>query len=477
MKDIKKVVHYSALAIVLLGLSGCSVTTQKLSLDEVNETSKQDLIRLKQTPFVIDKPISLDEAINRALKHNKEYKLKAMEGVLEGKQLDIAQFGMWPALNAQGALSHRSNVLGSSSKSISTGLESLEASTSTDDTLRTGEVKFSWNALDFGLSYVRAKQQSDKYLIAQERIRKVSHQIHQEVRESYWKAVSAQNLLDQINPVISEVRQSITESEQLEASKMGNIMESLTYRRELLDVLLSLQALKKDLMSAKPRLASLMGVAPGTKFELSGVIDEGGIQKIDMDMETMESIAFSHRPELMESRYQQRISLQEAKAAMLSLLPGISFDTGVNYTSNSYTTNNSWYDYGVRVNMNLFKVFMAGDLMERAKIGEEIAQEQRMAVSMAVLTQVHLADIRYKEALDGWRSADQYYAVTETISNITEKGNLNRITTKQQVAREKLAKLIANVKRDMAFAELQNSYGNLYVSLGMDGNETSKEKE
>jgi outer membrane protein TolC len=480
MRNFHKAIQLSAVAITILGLTGCSVTTQKFTTDDIKTSSINDLAQLKKGPSAIEKPLSLNEAIERAIKNNRDYRLKAIESTYESKQLDIAQFGMWPALNAQGALSSRNNVLASSSKSISTGLQSLEESTSTDDTLRTGEVKFSWNALDFGLSYVRAKQQSDKFLIAQERMRKVSHQIQQEVREAYWKAVSAQNLIAQINPVIAEVRQSILESEQLESSKMGNMMESLTYRRELLDVLLSLQALKKDLLTAKPKLASLMGLTPGTAFELSDVIDDKNIEKIDLDIETMESLAFNNRPELMETRYQKRISLQETKAAMLSLLPGISFETGVNYTSNSYTTNNSWFDYGVRINMNLFKVFMAGNLIDRAKIGQELAEEQRLAVSMAVLTQVHLANLRYKEALESWYSADKYYSVTQKISDITEKGNLNRMTTKQQVAREKLSKLIANVKRDMAFAELQNSYGNLNVSMGTDNNNAllsaSKEK-
>ena len=50
------------------------------------------------------------------------------------------------------------------------------------------------------------------------------------------------------------------------------------------------------------------------------------------------------------------------------------------------------------------------------------------------------------------------------------------IGSKQQVAREKLSKLIANVKRDMAFAELQNSYGNLYFTMGLPYKSLEMEK-
>lgn len=471
-----KFLGISLAAAAVIGMSGCSVATQKLTQQEVNESLKKDLQELKVIQQPVLAPISLDEAIERATKYNRDHKLKTLEAQFEQQQLAVAQHGMWPSLNAQGGLTNRSNVLGSKSMDITTNTQNLNYSTSTDDTLRTAEARVSWNALDFGLSYVRAKQQADKYLIAQERERKVAYQIEQDVREAYWKAVSAQNLLAQIDPVIADVRKSVNESKQLEEAQLGNMMDSLSNRREMLDILVSLQNLKKELTSAKPRLAVLMGLTPNAKFELSDKIDESAIKNINLNIEKMEEMAFSNRPELMESRYQHRISLQETKAVMLSMLPGVSFDAGASYTSNSYTYNNSWFDYGVRINMNLFKVFQYGDLDKRAEMGINVAQEQHMALGMAVLTQVHLATIRYQESADGWDSANQYYNVTSTISDITEKANANMIESKQKVAREKLAKLIANVKRDMAFAELQNSYGNLYFTMGIPHNSVEMEK-
>lgn len=476
MVKINKFIGLSFAATAVIVMSGCSVSTQKLTKEEINNSLKKDLDELKVVQQPILAPVSLDEAIERATKYNRDHQLKILEAQFEQRQLAVAQHGMWPALNAQGGLTNRSNVLASKSKDITTDTQNLNYSTSTDDTLRTAEARFSWNALDFGLSYVRAKQQADKYLIAQERERKVAYQIEQDVREAYWKAVSAQNLLAQIDPVITEVNKSIIESKKLEEAQLGNMMDSLSYRREMLDILVSLQNLKKELTTAKPRLAVLMGLTPSAKFELSDKIDENSIQNININLEKMEEAAFANRPELMESRYQYRISLEETKAAMLSVLPGISFDAGASYTSNSYAYNNTWFDYGARINLNLFKAFMYGDLDDRAEMGKKVAKEQHMAVSMAILTQVHLAAIRYQESLEGWDSANQYYTVTRKISDITEKANANMIGSKQQVAREKLSRLIANVKRDMAFAEIQNSYGNLYFTMGLPYKSTEMEQ-
>lgn len=62
----------------------------------------------------------------------------------------------------------RSNVSASSSRSIQSGQESLEPSTSQDRNRRCADLTMVWNVLDFGVSYVTAKQQSDQRWIAED---------------------------------------------------------------------------------------------------------------------------------------------------------------------------------------------------------------------------------------------------------------------------------------------------------------------
>ena len=47
----------------------------------------------------------------------------------------------------------------------------------------------SWNLLDFGVSYYRARQQADQVLIAEERKRKVVQNILADTRNAYWRAL------------------------------------------------------------------------------------------------------------------------------------------------------------------------------------------------------------------------------------------------------------------------------------------------
>ncbi|MGH9895393.1 MAG: TolC family protein, partial [bacterium] len=80
----------------------------------------------------------------------------------------------------------RDKFSGASSRSLITGRQSLESSTSSDRDVGEVELGLVWNVLDFGVSYYRAKQAADRVLIAEEQKRKAVNRIAQEVRTAYW---------------------------------------------------------------------------------------------------------------------------------------------------------------------------------------------------------------------------------------------------------------------------------------------------
>ena len=67
---------------------------------------------------------------------------------------------------------------------------SVFSDVSQDKTLRSGDLALSWNILDFGLSYVRARQAADQVLIAREIQRRTTHGLLEDVRSEFWRAAS-----------------------------------------------------------------------------------------------------------------------------------------------------------------------------------------------------------------------------------------------------------------------------------------------
>ena len=174
----------AALACVM-ALAGCGITPEPLTEDETEGRIDTDLSTMFSNQEKIEKPITLHMAMARALSYNLDNRLKVMEEALANKQLDVAKWDMLPDLIVSAGVTDRTNTDASSSRSVETQTESLETSTSVEKTIRTAELKFSWNILDFGVSYYAAKQNADRVLVALERRRKVVHNIIQDVRDTY----------------------------------------------------------------------------------------------------------------------------------------------------------------------------------------------------------------------------------------------------------------------------------------------------
>jgi outer membrane protein TolC len=145
--------------------SGCAIAPNPLTEAEIELKAQDSLDRVAAEQEPVRGPIDLYEAMARALKYNLDHRVEAMEAALRIKELDLSQFNMLPNVVASSGYAARDNYNAATSINVLTGAESLAMSTSQEKQIVTADVTFSWNVLDFGLSYVRARQAADKYLI------------------------------------------------------------------------------------------------------------------------------------------------------------------------------------------------------------------------------------------------------------------------------------------------------------------------
>lgn len=455
-------------------LSGCAIKPVVLSTETLRETIRSDVERLSQQRDQITAPISLDEAIARSVRNNRDRKLKVLETALTRQQIDLARHDLLPSLTTSAGYSGRNNYAATASVRFADGVpEPLPAdpaySVSQDKQRTTYDVGFTWNVLDFGLSYVRANQQADRFLIGKERERKVVHNITQEVRGAYWRAVSAERLLRKIGPLIDRAELALKDSRNVEAQQLRPPLEALQYQRELLEILRSLQSLRQDLMNARTELAALMGMRPGTEFELADVMKPAfTVPNVEVALTKMEEIALEQRPELLEAHYQQRISAADTRTALLRLLPSLNLTAGASYDSSDYLLNQNWVSAGAQVSWNLMNVFRLGAEQAAAETRGAWLEEQRLASSMAVLTQVHIARIRFDQSRKSFELAGLYNDVAMRIQDQTRNGAQMQRIAELALIRESLNALLAELRRDVAYADMQNSFGRMFMSMGLD---------
>ena len=411
--------------------------------------------------------LSFEDAMKRTLEYNLEHRLKLMEEALALGQLDVARFDMLPRLVVSAGYFQRSNELVTDSIDVGTRNVVLGNTTSQEKTHRTADLALTWNALDFGVSYFQAKQQADRSLIMVERKRKTVQTLNQQLRNTYWLAVGAQALEGRVEPLLREVNKALQDAEAVEREKLRPPLETLNYRKSMLDIVRQLEAMRDELSQAKPKLAALMNLKPGSKFNVA-VPKDLKVPGLPMKLEEMEEAALRDRPELREADLQDRISVAETKKAMARMLPGVEVFAGPHYDSNRYLHNNHWNDVGMRVNWNLFNIFTGPKQREIAEMQVDINRMQRMAMTMAVLTQVHVAWQDYNGRLRQYELAQQMFDIDQKIYEHTRVGAQNDAQSRLNEIRSNVSALMAEYRKYQNFAALQSTYGQLIATVGQD---------
>ena len=464
------------MSLVLL-VGACSKAPEPLIKEQVQLSSQEDYEYLKETSKAAPLEIDLYQAIAIAIKNNRDLRLNLMDSALSQGQMDVVKFDMLPKLSVNAGYKVLEKHPASTSVSMVTenGVENSAAnaiadspsySVSQETPSGTTDIGFTWNALDFGLSYVRAGQQADKYLISKELERKAIHNLTKEVIYAYWKTLSADELLAQINPLMDRVNKALDDYEYIEELLISSPMDALLYQKELLDVAQILNTQRRALMDSRAQLANLLGLMPDQEFVL--VNTDNPLSELDMSLQEQEEAALFSRPELLEIRYQEKVTAAEARASMLSLFPSLTFNATWTYDSNKYLLNKDNTEYGALFGVNLLNVFQAGNINDVNKINEQIVEEQRLALSMAVLSQVHIANINYAQSLREYSNAKHYLNVAQRINElITNAQKISRFG-ELEVIREEASLLVAKLRNDIAYAELQYSLGTLYSSVGMN---------
>lgn len=456
--------------LAFLAVAGCAAVPEPLTADEIRSRIEGDRAALLKGQEPVAKPITLSEAIARAVKHNLDHKIKVMESALAQGELDFARWELLPRVVADAGYTTRSNEAGSSSKSLINGKQSLESSTSSDKAYPTADLTVTWNVLDFGVSWLRGKQLADRKLIAEERRRKVVHNIVQDVRTAYWKVVSAQRLLPKVEALEVEARAAIEASKTAESRRLRAANEALDYQMGLLETVREIGALKRDLVLAKAELASLMNLAPGTPFQVAAPdtsvfaipeLPAGGI-------DGLQEAALRNRPELREEDYNERISVLETRKAILRMLPGIELNTDIEYSGNSFLYNQHWVEGGVKLTWNLMNLLSGFENMSLNEAKEELVRQRRIALSMAAMTQVSVAMLRYNQAREDFKLAYEMAEVAGRLKGQADSARQVRAESALESIRRASKAIFVELQRDSSYSELQNAAGRIQVSVGAD---------
>ena len=451
-------------------MAGCaSIEPQPLRAPEIKAQALADRSAAQRDVEPIKGPVSLEEAIARGLKYNLDRRARMMEEAIAFNQLEVGRYDMLPKLAASAGYHSSDQYATRRATDAVTGEPSLaNPFISSEKNHATGDLGLTWNLLDFGLSYLGAKQNADRAMIAVERRRKAMHTLIQDVRTAFWRTASAQKLRDDVRQGITVAEDALNDARKAEEERIRSPLDALRYQRQVLESLRLLETIDQELSTARVELASLINAPLALGLEVIEPGETLSRRMLDLPVEAMEELAIARNADLREQFYNTRVAAEETRKVMLRLFPNLNLNFNVKYDSDKYLVHNSWNEAGALLSFSLVNLLSAPAQFRLADAGVALADQRRMATQMAILAQVHIARLQYGNALQQYQRADAIWAVDERINRHVANREQAQTQSKLEKVANNTASILSLLRRYQSLAQAHAAASKLQATLGME---------
>ncbi len=462
-------VHKIFLLMLLIIVPACSMSVPPLSESQRMERVKLTLENIFPERTLVDKEMSLEEAMARALKYNIDVRIRLQEDRLANTQYALSQIDLLPSLNAEVGVSKRNSSKGAKSEEIGTGIQNLNFSRSSEDRTVTARLSTTYGILEYGLNFVRAKQNANRIQISREKRRAIIHDIMSEVRVAFMRAAIAEHVEKDIMLVKNEAEKALERARIIHEKNISIPIKNLTYQRNLIQTIKELNSLQAGLESSKVELAALLNVRFGDNFRLkSPDVDVKDLPLIKPSLDQLEIYALVNRPELAEEDYNYNIESLERKKHLLSLIPFPTHSLSLDYDHNKFLLNSSWISIGGQLSYNLLQPLLWSKQNKENEERLELIKSRRDALTLVVLAQVNIAYLQHLSAIQTFRDSAKLAELEKAISNLVESAVLTKTDNEQELVFSHARSLLARVQRNIDYIELNNSLAQIITSIGFD---------
>ncbi len=371
-------------------MTGCFIA----GVDPLGErlTAAQDEIMDQAEREDLPADLTLSAAVEYALRNNLSLRAAELEHAIEQEVRTSAILKMLPSLQANIGVTERNRLSASSSMGLTTGEESLRPSYSSEKLSRPSDITMVWSIMDFGLSAIRARQSEERIRIAEENLRRLRQQIVMETTIAYHRLRAADSILREYATLEKEIEDQLAYYQEQVADRSLSENEQARRTMPLLVGLKTLNDLVWERQSASANLAKAIGAAQLQEISLAAAEDSWDTPNpADLDVEDLYELALNSRPEMYRADSETRMSLLEAKAALLQIAPNVSLTASAHHDPNRFLVYNNWLEAGVRATWDLLRLPARIKDAKTAGQRAELTSLRRTIAAASILIQVNLA--------------------------------------------------------------------------------------
>lgn len=459
-------------AIFSFGLVGCFATPKHLQIDQQLQILSEDRIKAQKNVEPVGSLLTFNEAVARGLKYNLDHRAKMLEQAIALGAYDLSKFDMLPKILSTAGYNYRNNFFITDARGAYSGNPSLNEPfvSSAKESSQYG-LALNWNILDFGVSYFTARQNADRILVASERRRRTMHVLVQDIQSAYLRAAAAQKLKSNIEATIKDATEALESSRAGEVRGLKSPLDALRYQKTLLDNIKILSLIDQDLSTARVELNQLINLPAKSDFKLE---DPESLpvphSYTNAQVEDFELRAMVANADLKESIYNARIAVEETRKSLLRLFPGLTFNTGMQRSTNSYYINKDWVESSANISFNFLNLLSAPTAIKNADQNKELAAQKRMMMQMAILSQVHLSKIQLGNTNALYQQSSQIDTVDKRIAEITTQKYQQGKASKAEKVSADSSYIISKLRKFQALSQLFAASGKMQATTGLEPN-------
>jgi multidrug efflux system outer membrane protein len=466
----------------LIFLVGCYPTRESLEWDRA-EQGPEDLVWLEACPPDLSHPLTLDEMIDLALVKNLELFVQAQKIAIQEDQAERVRWQLLPDMDFNYLDSRRSQNTASFSRFLNPllniGPPIYQIGAPQHHT--SWNIGLAWNALDFGITYFRARQQENKATQEEFEYNRVRNSLVLRIVSAYWRAVFAKLAIQRMNELLPDMldqteklnRELVDKAYLSKAQGLAKLV--YFYQREIQvrgyndrnDSSDPTQGYEKEFESNLLDLATLMQLPPGVDFDIALPEGDLGLDAHLPDLGSLFDLALQYRPELYQKDLDILISKDDVTIAMIQQFPAFRAFNINNFDSNPFLLHHHWYDAGFSVAWNLldFPSNMMGHVVATDSV--LVAYKSRLQISQGVLSQVALARIQFMQNKEQFEIALKVYNASRAVAELAELESRAGKKSKLEALQSKIDTALALNNVQKIYAELQSNLEQINNSIGL----------
>lgn len=406
--------------------------------------------------------LTLDEIIEIANTRNLDMLVLEQQVMIQDELTEGSVRKWLPQLIWNQELSGRNRNTGSFSQSLDPTIPPAPPSISSQTHVDRFDISLTWNLLDFGISMIRSRQEANKTLILQMGYEKERQKLILAIVKNYWRAVVARYAMRENKVRFEKIQEIVANLHRNVDKKLISWVEAYTIETALLRNQPDLYRNEREYHNIIEDMVQQMGLPLGSSFELAEE-DQFPLDAQLLTIEEIEDYALMYRPELYSGDIQEKVKADDVKIAMMSMIPGVAFFSGNFFDTNKFLIYNHWLSTGLRVSWDLFRIPERMMDVRIARLNKDLVAEQRIALSMGVISQVRIGYLTYYEAIDTYRLVKEVAEAKKHLAYATERGALRGSISQGDA-------LVTNVDALLAEIDVLRSYGEVMIALELLNN-------